>query len=171
MSSTTWEGHPIAKLNFFHGEFSVDVFPRPEDLPQDVHFASREEVFPLKRYKFHNTELWGPGKPDLYLNRCYGNDWRESVSVWNHDYNWYHLPGFYPTKTTLSLQEYNGIVNKAGLVPPVAGACSEETYKIFCDTCGDGFYERYSKYRFQRTWRNNRAAAEWREQQQHQGDT
>lgn len=168
ISTATWEGHAVAKLNFFRGEFSVDVFPRPEDLAQDQHFCSRDEVFPLKLYPFHNIQLWGPGEPEAYLNRCYG-DWREFVMVWNHDYNWFHLPGFSPTKTILSLQEYDKVVTKAGVVPPIVEVCADDTYTAFYESYGDDFYERYSKYRFQRMVRRNRAAAKWREEQYEKG--
>ena len=169
MSTATWEGHAVAKLDFFRGEFSVDVFPRPDDLAQEQHFGSRDEVFPLKRYQFHNIELCGPGQPEAYLNRCYGSDWSETVMVWNHDYNWFHLPGFSPTKTTLSLGDYNEVVTKAGVVPPIAESCADDTYKTFYETYGDEFYELFREYRFQRMLRKNRAAAEWREQQ-HEND-
>ena len=167
MSTATWEGHAVAKLDFFRGEFSVDVFPRPDDLAQEQHFGSRDEVFPLKRYQFHNIELCGPGDPEAYLNRCYGSDWSETVMVWNHDYNWFHLPGFSPTKTTLSLGDYNEVVTKAGVVPPIAESCADDTYKTFYETYE--FYELFREYRFQRMLRKNRAAAEWREQQ-HEND-
>lgn len=32
-----------------------------------------EELFPLKQYKFEDTEFFGPNKPEALLTRCYGN--------------------------------------------------------------------------------------------------
>ena len=32
-----------------------------------------EELFPLKRYHFEDTEFWGPNKPEALLSRCYGD--------------------------------------------------------------------------------------------------
>lgn len=32
-----------------------------------------DELFPLKKYRFENTEFYGPQKPEALLSRCYGN--------------------------------------------------------------------------------------------------
>ncbi len=32
-----------------------------------------DEVFPLKKLQFENTEFWGPNKPETLLKRCYGD--------------------------------------------------------------------------------------------------
>ena len=32
-----------------------------------------DEVFPLKKYKFADTEFWGPNQYDSFLKRCYGD--------------------------------------------------------------------------------------------------
>ena len=161
----TWEGHPVGKLKFFRGEFEVDVFQREEDLPESKHFPSKEEVLPLKRYKFHNIKVWGPGKPREYLDRCYGKSWSSAVLVWNHDFNWYHGAWFDPERVSLPLSEYSAIVTAAGIRSPAAEEIADESYQVFYQKYGDDFYEQYSKYRFQRVFRRNRAAAEWRESQ------
>lgn len=166
--SGTWEGHVVGKLKFFRGEFEVDVFARSEEpaLAEHRHFPSQAEVFPLQRYKFHNIELWGPGgNPEAYLDRCYGNNWRDTVCVWNHDFNWYHGAGFDSQKVVLSLKDYNAVVENAGIVRPTAEACSTETFRAFCSQHGDEFFDAYQKYRFERVWRRNRAEAEWRERE------
>lgn len=161
----TWEGHPVGKLKFYGGEFEVDVFPRESDLPEQKHFPSQAEVFPLKRYNFHNIEVWGPGNPLEYLDRCYGQTWRSEVLVWNHDFNWYHGAWFDPQKVSLPLSDYNAIVTAADVQYPTAEESADASYRAFCNSYGDDFYEQYSAYRFQRTFRRNRAAAEWRENQ------
>ena len=179
-SGTSWEGVPIGKLQFFRGEFEVDVFSRSDEplmLGDEHHryFPSQSEVFPLQRYKFHNIKLWGPGgNPESYLDRCYGGggdgimDWQNTVCVWNHDFNWYHGASFDPHKVVLSLSEYNQVVKEAGIVGPTAEATAEATFQAFCNEHGDEFFEAYKKYRFQRVWRRNRAQAEWRESQEQQ---
>ena len=163
--SGTWEGHPVAKLKFFRGEFEVDVFERDSDLVEHKYFPSRAEAFPLKRYKFHNIQLWGPGNPGDYLDRCYGETWREEVRVWNHDFNWYHGAWFDPQKMALPLADYNAVVEAADIPPPVAEASSKASYQTFWRQHGEVFFDKYRKYRFQRTFRRNRAASEWRESQ------
>jgi hypothetical protein len=60
-------------------------------------------------------------------------------------------------------------VTKAGVVPPIVEVCADDTYTAFYESYGDDFYERYSKYRFQRMVRRNRAAAKWREEQYEKG--
>lgn len=32
-----------------------------------------EEIFPLKKYRFEDTEFWGPADADAYLTKFYGN--------------------------------------------------------------------------------------------------
>mmetsp|Transcript_17454 Transcript_17454/g.42429 ORF Transcript_17454/g.42429 Transcript_17454/m.42429 type:complete len:331 (+) Transcript_17454:78-1070(+) len=207
-----WEGHRVSKLKFFHDQFEIDIFPRrlqPEDhdsggnddvvaddsntSPNYVNltvmrnFPSHDEIFPLKRYDFHNIQVWGPGGcPDSYLNRCYGKDWKDTVCVWNHDYNNYHTKAFDKRKVVLPLEVYNKIVSEAGICPPQAKATADLTFRKLCreynsnndNTVGDGgvaeedkdhpFLKDYEKYRTQRTWRWNRSDAEWRDQKQQQ---
>lgn len=163
-----WEGSIVSKLKFFGGEFEVDVFQRPENLPLMRNFPSKDEIFPLDQYKFHNIEVWGPCKDKCgaYLERCYGNDWLETVCVWNHDFNYYHTKAFDPRKVVLPLSEYNRIVSEAGILPPLAETFADETFQNVCKDYGDSFLEDYRKYRSERTWRWNRADAEWRFEQQ-----
>lgn len=166
--SGTWEGEPVAKLQFFNGQFHVDVFPRSRDLvASHCKFPNQAEVFPLQRYQFCNIEVWGPGgNAGAYLDRCYGENWRDTVSVWNHDFNWYHGASFDAQKVVLSLVEYNAIIEDAGVTPPNAESSAEASFETFCNQYGDVFLEAYRKYRFERVWRRNRAEAEWRERQE-----
>mmetsp|Transcript_22921 Transcript_22921/g.52511 ORF Transcript_22921/g.52511 Transcript_22921/m.52511 type:complete len:279 (-) Transcript_22921:69-905(-) len=163
----TWEGVRVSKLVFW-GEFRVDVFARPEDLPAERHFPSFDEVFPRERYSFHNVQVWGPRRDrcGAYLTRCYGPDWRDVVCVWNHDFNYYHTKAFDERKVVLSLSEYEAIVKEANVLPPEAEASAEETFCKFCRNDVESFLERYRKYRSDRTWRWNRADAEWRFEEQ-----
>ncbi len=42
--------------------------------PDNKHNYFRlNELFPLKRYKFENTEFWGPNNPDAMLKRSHGD--------------------------------------------------------------------------------------------------
>lgn len=41
-----------------------------------------DEVFPLKKYKFADTEFWGPNHFDSFLKRCYG-DYMQLPSIEN----------------------------------------------------------------------------------------
>ena len=38
---------------------------------------SYDELFPLKKYKFENLQLFGPNDPSNYFNKCYGKDWNK----------------------------------------------------------------------------------------------
>ena len=42
----------------------------------------RSEVYPLKRYKFGEIELFGPNNPYPYLNKLYGGDWNNIAYKW-----------------------------------------------------------------------------------------
>jgi len=167
-----WEGHPVGKLTFFRGEFKVDVFPRSDDLVEEhPSFPSHTEVYPLRRYNFCNIQVWGPGGKDIeaYLDRTYGKNWRDTVCVWNHDFNWFHGASFDPQKVVLSLQEYNGVVDRCKVHQPVADESAMATFQAFCNQHPiDEFEESYRKYRRQRVIRQNQAAAEWRERQSEQ---
>lgn len=58
---------------------------RLKDLPGDIIFPS-SIVFPLKRRKFENIMTYIPNRPDLILNKKYGNNWSSTCvsSNWNH---------------------------------------------------------------------------------------
>jgi hypothetical protein len=176
--SGSWEGHPVARLSFFDGEVGVDVFPRPEDLPEgDSSFPSKSEVFPLSRYAFHNIEVSGPSLEHCraYLDRLYSPDWHECVCVWNHDFNWYYGKDFERRKVTMSLAEYNHIVKQAGVYynnPLLAEESSKETFQKFQTehNAQQDYFERFKKYKSERTWRWNQSDAEWRYRQQY-GDS
>lgn len=168
--SGQWEGHSMASLQFFHGELEVDIFPRPSSLPADEkYFPSKEEVFPRTRFNLCNISVWGPNRDTCtaYLDRCYGKDWKTTVCVYNHDYNWYFLAGFDPRKEVVALEAYNKIVTQAGIQSPRAQETAKATFdQLFLEQDLDRFLANYKSYRFQRTIRWNRAAAEYREQQQ-----
>ena len=42
-------------------------------IPKQMHFE--KDVYPLKKYKFEDFEIYGPNNPIPFLNRVYGNDW------------------------------------------------------------------------------------------------
>lgn len=168
-----WEGHPVAKLEFFRGMLEVDVFPRPFPLPLgDPHFASQDEVFPRSYYNFHNITVWGPpaDRCGAYLDRCYGPDWRDHVCVYNHDFNWYHSAGFDPRRQVLPLPQYLAVVQQAGMDRAsilVAESSARATFDRLIKL--DDFRrisELHQEYRRQRVFRWNRAAAEYRERLQ-----
>eukprot|EP00980_Cylindrotheca_fusiformis_P009841 scaffold2177_cov115-Cylindrotheca_fusiformis.AAC.6 len=162
-----WEGNRVSKLFFFNGEFEVDVFHRPDNLPKMRNYPSKEEVFPLTRYPFHNIDVWGPCRDtcSAYLERCYGKDWQSVVCVWNHDFNYYHTKAFDKRKVVVPLDKYNEIVSAAGIQPPMAESSADLTYQKFCRDFGAEFFVEYKRYRSQRTFRWNRADADWRYEQ------
>jgi LicD family len=171
----TWKGHPVGKLEFFHGMLEVDVFPRPYPLPPgDCHFASQDEVFPRSQYQFHNITVWGPNADQCgaYLDRCYGPDWRDHVCVYNHDFNWYHGAGFDPRRQVLPLYQYEAIVQQAGIDGSimVAESSARATFDRLMKFEYERISEMYQQYRRQRVFRWNRAAAEYRERLQEQDD-
>ena len=170
-SGGRWEGHRMGKLKFCRGFFFVDVFERSlnekGELNMYKEFPGQSEVFPLERYTFHNIEVSGPNKATCgsYLARLYGSDWSTSVCVWNHDYNWYHMGGFDPRKTVLSLEAYNEVVRHADLGKLRAESTADATFQTFFqgeDSDEEAFFTQLSRENFERTKRRNRQAAEWR---------
>lgn len=50
----------------------------------NCHFL-KDELYPLKKYKFGEFEVTGPNDPYGYLNKCYGKDWNSvKYQEWNH---------------------------------------------------------------------------------------
>lgn len=47
---------------------SLYIFPSPYK-----EYMTVEEMFPLKKYKFEDTEFWGPNNANILLKRCYKN--------------------------------------------------------------------------------------------------
>ena len=48
------------------------------------HFL-KDELYPLKKYKFGKIEVNGPNNPYEYLTKCYGKDWNSvKYQEWNH---------------------------------------------------------------------------------------
>lgn len=93
---------------FFHGrkELVIDLFWRPRPCPLEKEFLSHEEIFPLKTYRFHDVEITGPGNPESYLRRCYGNSYLTHCKVWTHDWNNQCKAGFDPNKEIIPVEEY-----------------------------------------------------------------
>jgi phosphorylcholine metabolism protein LicD len=53
----------------------------------------RSEYFPIKRYKFGDIEINGPAVPDGFLNKCYGNSWRDTwYKGFNHKLLYFAVP-------------------------------------------------------------------------------
>jgi hypothetical protein len=172
-SKGNWEGHPVAKLEFFDGLLEVDIFPRPNPLPMGERcFPCEAEVFPLQLLTLHNLKVWGPRNPETYLSRCYGPDWSTMVCVYNHDFNWYHGIGFEPRKEVIPLSDYLDIVHMAGIEHPKAEPSAKETFDALMKRYHfQHIAEVYKNYRRQRTLRRNRANAEQREKLREQRRT
>jgi hypothetical protein len=180
----TWESFPVNKLNF-KGGISIDVFPRRNLLTTDTedvkehekkYFPVRDEIFPLELYPCHNIKVWGPcrNKCETYLKRLYGDTCLTEVMVWNHDFNWYHNKDFDPHKVVISLHEYNSIIQYTNIRQPLAEETAELTYHKAISLLSGGekeLEERLRKYKQQRTFRWNRADAEWRDRQQEMKDS
>ncbi len=50
----------------------------------NCHFL-KDELYPLKKYKFGKFQVTGPNDPYGYLNKCYGKDWNSvKYQEWNH---------------------------------------------------------------------------------------
>jgi phosphorylcholine metabolism protein LicD len=50
----------------------------------NCHFL-KDELYPLKKYKFGEFQVTGPNNPYGYLNKCYGKDWNSvKYQEWNH---------------------------------------------------------------------------------------
>jgi len=50
----------------------------------NCHFL-KDELYPLKKYKFGEFEVTGPNDPYGYLSKCYGKDWNSvKYQEWNH---------------------------------------------------------------------------------------
>lgn len=94
---------------FFHGrkELVIDLFWREDPCPVENEFLGHEEIFPLRRYAFHDIEVAGPGHPEAYLRRCYGPDYLTHCRVWTHDWNKQFGPGFSKNREVLTMEEYN----------------------------------------------------------------
>jgi len=97
----------------------LDIFLREESLDEgDKHFPSRDEIFPLRRYEFNGILLPGPGSPDAWLRRCYGEDWNSTVRVWNHEFNFEDSVAFDPDRVLMPLDQYLARVEALGYAPP-----------------------------------------------------
>ena len=51
------------------------VYYSPEARKRWSYYCLKEDLFPLKKYKFGDLEVWGPKTPEPYLTLQYGN-WR-----------------------------------------------------------------------------------------------
>jgi LicD family len=174
-----WQGFPVYKLRF-RGDVSVDVFPRhfpPKDDTEEVekkYFPTADEIFPLCRFAFENIQVWGPNQADSYLKRLYGNDCLNTVLVWNHDFNYFHSKAFDARRVVVPLQDYNHIIQHAGIESPLAKETAALTYQAAYDNFEGGeetFVRQLQAYKRQRTFRWNRADAEWRYEQQERQET
>lgn len=48
-------------------------------------YYNKEDLFPLKLYKYGKLKIYGAQNPDNYLNSCYGMDWKtHGVIKYNH---------------------------------------------------------------------------------------
>lgn len=47
-------------------------------------YFRKDELFPLKKIKFHNQFIWIPNNPIPYLERSYGKNWKIPVKYTRH---------------------------------------------------------------------------------------
>jgi hypothetical protein len=101
---------------FLHGrkELVIDLFWRDDPCPLEPEFLAHDEVFPIKRYAFHDIEVNGPSKPESYLRRCYGDDYLTHCKVWTHDWNKQFVHGFSKDKEVMRVDDYLELCKAAG---------------------------------------------------------
>ncbi|NEO96022.1 MAG: hypothetical protein F6K56_40100 [Moorea sp. SIO3G5] len=75
-------------------------------------FLDEQEIFPLRKLKFCDFEIYAPHKAEEYLKRAYGNDCLERCIIWNHHLNDYFKPTHDPEKYVLSIDDVNNILKK-----------------------------------------------------------
>ena len=98
-------------------ELVVDLFWREDPCPLEPEFLAHEEVFPIKRYDFHDIQVNGPGSPEAYLRRCYGQDYLTHCKVWTHYWNKQFTLGFSKDKEVVRVQDYLELCRTAGYMP------------------------------------------------------
>lgn len=101
---------------FFHQrkELVVDLFWREDDCPLERDFLGKEEIFPLRRIRFHDIEVNGPADPLPYLRRCYGEDCMTMCRVWTHQWNNQFRVGFSPNKEVMEVGAYRDFARSLG---------------------------------------------------------
>jgi hypothetical protein len=133
-----WRGERIGSIVHTASGVDVDVFFRDEEMAPSGDFPGRDEVFPLRPYAFHGAKLLGPGKPEGFLERCYGADWAGTVRVWTHSFNWQLSKGFDPGRVILCLEEYAALMEESGYIPPSGNPSLgepevERAIRVLCD--------------------------------------
>ena len=64
-----WPFVDVLFSNNSNGKIKLNVWPSSMFLEKDV--------YPLKKYKFEDFEIYGPNRPEPYLNNMYGGDWNK----------------------------------------------------------------------------------------------
>lgn len=65
-------------------KISVQIADKTMKHLQKCYFLNNE-IYPLKKFKFGVFEVYGPNKPESFLNRCYGDDWNDvKYQEYNH---------------------------------------------------------------------------------------
>lgn len=72
--------------------------------PKD--YIYKQELFPLKLYKFGDLYLYGPNKPYDYINRYFGDYWHTDAEM-----NSSHILGHKLDKVEFKINDYNKINN------------------------------------------------------------
>lgn len=75
-------------------------------------YLDYHEIFPLRKLKLCDFEVYAPHKSEEYLKRAYGNDCLERCIIWNHHLNDYFKPNHDPEKYVLSIDDVNHILKK-----------------------------------------------------------
>lgn len=79
-------------------KISVQVANKTMKHLQKCYFL-KNEIYPLKKFKFGVFEVYGPNKPESFLNRCYDDDWND---VKYQEYNHYNEENIEKIKTKLT---------------------------------------------------------------------
>ena len=62
---------------FIEEKIDNKIKQKPNSPDWNKCYFLKDELYPLKKYKFGVFEVNGPNNPNQYLNRCYGNDWND----------------------------------------------------------------------------------------------
>lgn len=69
---------PMHLYRFFYGDYGLYGYRDGEEI-----YTTKDELFPLKEYKFGSLTVMGPRDPMKYLKSMYGNDVLEVAYQWH----------------------------------------------------------------------------------------
>ncbi|NEQ80623.1 MAG: tetratricopeptide repeat protein [Moorea sp. SIO2I5] len=94
--------------------FDIFIYEQRKGASEGWYYTSldEQEIFPLRKFKFCDFEVYAPHKAEEYLKRAYGNDCLQKCRIWNHHLNDYFKPTHDPEKYVLTIDDVNHILKK-----------------------------------------------------------